>query len=79
MNELLRSNKQGNSITVNIVHQSKGDSVQAQANVSQNSNGFNLDILIEEIEGKVANNVAKNRGSLNSVLNNKYQSNGVMV
>lgn len=79
MNELLRGNgKSSNNVSVNIIHTSSGENIKAESKTSQDSNGFNIDILVEEIEGKVANNVAKNRGSLNSVLNNKYQPNGVM-
>jgi len=59
---------------ININVQNNGNS-KVSAEASQNANGFNIDILVEELEGKFANNVARNRGSLNNVLNQKYQAN----
>ncbi|MCP4355796.1 MAG: hypothetical protein GY793_09255 [Proteobacteria bacterium] len=80
MNELIRDKKRKNlgNVYVNVIHKSTGEKVKSEASVSENANGFNVDILVEEFEGKVANNVARNRGPLNGVLNNKFKSNGVM-
>jgi len=60
---------------ININVENHGNS-QVKTQTSQNANGFNLDIIVEEIEGQVASNISRNRGPVNAVLNQKFKPNG---
>lgn len=73
--KLSQSRNSGNSPNIYInIQPSKNTSIKTQQ--SEDTNGFNLDIIVEEIEGSIANNVSRNRGPLNDVLQQQFKSNG---
>jgi hypothetical protein len=71
------SQSRGSAVSPNInvtVHNNGNSQVRTETN--EDTNGFNLDIIVEEIEGTIANNVSRNRGPLNDVLQQQFKHNG---
>lgn len=62
---------QGASVTVNVINNASG--TQAREERSQNADGSTrIDVIIDQVEGKIAQNVAKGRGKLAGTMEKTY-------
>lgn len=61
----------GSNVVVNVINNASG--TQAREERKQNADGsMSIDVIIEQVEGKISKNVASGRGSLSGVMEKTY-------
>lgn len=61
----------GSNVVVNVINNASG--TQAREERSQNADGsMNIDVIIEQVEGKLSQNLSKGKGSLSTVMEKTY-------
>ena len=61
----------GSNVTVNIINNASG--TEATQKETQNPDGStSIDVIIQQVEGKISQNISKGRGSLSSVMEKTY-------
>lgn len=62
----------GTNLQVNVSVQNNSDAKASVRSKKNASGGLDLVVLVEQIEGQIAGNVAEGRGALNSSLYNRF-------
>jgi hypothetical protein len=61
----------GGGVVVNVINNASG--TQAREERTQNADGtMSIDVIIEQVEGKISQNLSKGKGSLSTVMEKTY-------